>query len=150
MATDDQTSTPGTRGHFLRVAPLRRGGTRQADVELCRAQGSFTPACDAMALAQRERIHGRRRRKQITHAQGWPVFGTIARVGPDGTPARVCLQEELFGPEVSRPIVASHGSLARHHLCKAQTSRDHTKARDGLQLPLFSEDDGEVGGEGEA
>jgi CBS domain-containing protein len=29
---------------------------------------------------------------------------------------------------------------------KAQTYRDHAKARYGLQLPLFREDDGEVGG----
>jgi hypothetical protein len=150
MATDDQTSTPGTRGHFLRVAPLRRGGTRQADVELCRAQGSFTPAFYATALAQRERIHGRRRLKQITHAQGWPVFGTIARVGPEGTPARVCLQEERFGPEASRPIVASHDGLVRHHLCQAQTCRDRAKARDGLQPPLCSADDGAVGVKGAA
>jgi hypothetical protein len=82
--------------------------------------------------------------------QGWPVFGNIARVGPDGTPARVFLQEELFGPEEYRQIVASHDGLARHHLFKAQTDRDHAKARYGLQLPLFGEDDDEVGGEGEA
>ena len=62
-------------------------------------------------------------------------------------PARVFLQEELFGSEEYRQIVAYHDSLARHHLCKAQTYRDHAKARDGLQLPLFSEDDGEVGGD---
>ena len=33
---------------------------------------------------------------------------------------------------------------------KAQTSRDHAKARDGLQRPLFGEDDGEAGSEAEA
>jgi hypothetical protein len=43
-----------------------------------------------------------------------------------------------------------HYSLARHHLFKAQTYRDHAKARYGLQLPLFREDDGAVGGGGEA
>jgi len=32
--------------------------------------------------------------------------------------------------------------MARHHLFKAQTYRDHAKVRYGLQLPLFSEDDG--------
>jgi hypothetical protein len=42
------------------------------------------------------------------------------------------------------------GAIARHHLVKAQTYRDHAKARYGLQLPLFSEDDNGVGGEGEA
>src|SRR6266542_2427698 len=109
------------------------------------AQGYFTPAFYATAIAQMERIHVRRRLKQITNAQGWPVFGNIARVGPDGTPARVFLQEELFGPEEYRQIVAYHYGLARHHLFKAQTYRDHAKARYGLQLPLFSEDDGEVG-----
>ncbi len=97
-----------------------------------------------------ERIHVRRRLKQITNAQGWSVFGNIARVGPDGTLARVFLQEELFGPEECRQIVAYHYTMARHHLFKAQTYHDHAKARDGLQLPLFSEDDGAVGGEGDA
>jgi hypothetical protein len=92
----------------------------------------------------------RRRLKQVTTAHGWPVFGTIERVGPDGTPARVFLQEELFGPEEYRQIVAYHYRLARHHLFKAQTYRDHAKARYGLQLPLFGEDDDEVGSEGEA
>jgi hypothetical protein len=150
MVTDTQDPTPGTREHFLRVAQLRRWGTIQDYVELGRAQGYFTPAFYATATAQMERIHVRRRLKQITNAQGWPVFGTIARVGPDGTPARVFLQEELFGPEDYRQIVAYHDSLARHHLFKTQTSRDHAKARDGLQLPLFSEDDSEVSGEGEA
>jgi hypothetical protein len=33
---------------------------------------------------------------------------------------------------------------------KAQTYRDYAKARYGLQLSLFGEDDGEVGSEGEA
>jgi hypothetical protein len=33
---------------------------------------------------------------------------------------------------------------------KAQTYRDHATARDGLQRPLFREDDGEMGGEAEA
>ena len=146
MTTDTQEPTPGTREHFLRVAQLRRWGTIQDYVELCRAQGSFTPAFDATVLAQMARIPVRRRLKPITTAHGWPVFGTIARVGPDGTPARVFLQEELFGPEAYRQIVAYHDGLARHHLFKAQTSRDHAKARDGLQLPLFSEDD-EMGGD---
>jgi hypothetical protein len=145
MTTDTQEPTPGTREHFLRVAQLRRWGTIQEYVELCRAQGYFTPTFDATAIAQMERIHVRRRLKQITTAHGWPVFGNIERVGPDGRPTRMFLQEELFGPEAYRPIVASHDGLARHHLFKAQTSRDHAKARDGLQLPLFSEDDGEVG-----
>ena len=150
MTTNIQDLTPGTREHFLRVAQLRRCGTIQDDVELCRAQGYFTPAFYATALAHMERIHVRRRLKQITTAQGWPVFGNIERVGPDGTPARVFLQEELFGPEEYRQIVAYHYGLARHQLFKAQTYRDHAKARYGLQLPLFSEDDGAVEGAGEA
>jgi hypothetical protein len=97
-----------------------------------------------------ERIHVRRRLKQFRDARGWPVFGNIERIGPDGTPARVFLQEELFGPEEYRQIVAYHYGLARHHLVKAQTYRDHAKMRYGLQLPLFSEDEGAVSGEGEA
>jgi hypothetical protein len=44
---------------------------------------------------------------------------------------------------VSRPSVPPN-------LFKAQTCRDHAKARDGLQLPLFGKDNGAVGGEGEA
>jgi hypothetical protein len=150
MTTDTQEPTPGTREHFLRVSQRQRWGTIQDYVELCRAEGYFTPAFYATALAQMERIHVRRRLKQITTAQGWPVFGNIERVGPDGTPARVFLQEELFGPEEYRQIVAYHYGLARHHLFKAQTYRDHAKARYGLQLPLFSEDDDAVGGEGAA
>jgi len=51
--------------------------------------------------------------------------------------------EELFGPEEYRQVVAYHYGMARHHLFKAQTSRDHAKARDGLQLPLFGEEDDE-------
>jgi hypothetical protein len=147
MATDTQDPTSGTREHVLRVTQLRRWATIQEDVERCRAQGSFTPAFDATAAAHMARIHVRRRLKQVTTAHGWPVFGNIARVGPDGTPARVFLQEESFGPEAYRQIVAYQDSLARHHLCKAQTYREHAKARDGLQLPLFGEDDGAVAGE---
>jgi hypothetical protein len=37
--------------------------------------------------------------------------------------------------------------MARHHLFKAQTYRNHAKMRYGLQLPLFSEDDDDVGRE---
>src|SRR6266571_6448166 len=89
MVTDTQNPTPGTREHFLRVTQLRCWGTIQEYVELCRAQGYFTPTFYATAIAQMERIHVRRRLKQVTNAQGWPVFGNIERVGPDGTPARV-------------------------------------------------------------
>jgi hypothetical protein len=46
-----------------------------------------------------ERIHVRRRLKQVTTAQSWPIFGNIARVRDDGRPERVFRQEELFGPE---------------------------------------------------
>jgi hypothetical protein len=87
------------------VAQRRRWGTIQEDVERCRAQGSCTPAFDATAITQMARIHVRRRRKPITTAHGWLVVGTIARVGPDGTPARVFLQEELFG---WKPLICQH------------------------------------------
>ena len=102
------------------------------------------PEFYATAIAHMERIHVRRRLKQVTNAQGWPVFGNIEGVGPDGTPARVFLQEELFGPEEYRQIVAYHYGMARHHLFKAQTYREHAKMRYGLQLPLFSEDGSEA------
>jgi hypothetical protein len=49
-----------------------------------------------------------------------------------------------------RQVVAYHYGMARHHLFKAQTYRDHAKARFGLQLPLFDETDGEVEGDAEA
>jgi hypothetical protein len=62
----------------------------------------------------------------------------------------VFLQEELFGPEEYRQIVAYHYGMPRHHLVKAQTYPDHAKMRYGLQLLLFSEDEGAVSGKGEA
>jgi hypothetical protein len=66
-----------------------------------------------------ERIHVRRRLKQVTNAHGWPVLGNIERVGPDGKATRVFLQEELFGPEEFRQVVAYHYGVARHYLFKA-------------------------------
>jgi hypothetical protein len=150
MATDTREPTPGTQEHFLRVTQLQRWGTIQEYVNLCRAQGYFTSAFYATALAHMERIHVRRRLKQVRDARGWPVFGNIERIGPDGTPARVFLQEELFGPEEYRQIVAYHYGMPRHHLVKAQTYRDHAKMRYGQQLLLFSEDEGAVSGKGEA
>jgi hypothetical protein len=112
-------------------------------VALCRAHGYFTPAFYAKAT-HLERIHVRRRLKQVTNAHGWPVFGNIERVDPDGKPERVFLQEELFGPEEYQQIVAYHCGMARHHLIKAQTYREHAKMRYSLELPLFSEDDVDV------
>jgi hypothetical protein len=149
MATDTREPTPGTQEHFLRVTQLQRWGTIQEYVNLCRAQGYFTSAFYATALAHMERIHVRRRLKQVTNARGWPVFGNIARVRDDGRPERVFLQEELFGPEEYRQVVAYHYGMAQHHLFKAQTYRDHAKARYGMQLPLFGEDDDEGDGEAE-
>jgi hypothetical protein len=92
-----------------------------------------------------ERIHVRRRLKQVTTAQDWPVFGNIARVRDDGRPERVFRQEELFGPKEYWQVVAYHYRMARHHLFKAQTYRGHAKARFGVQLSLFEEEDGEIG-----
>jgi hypothetical protein len=79
-----------------------------------------------------ERIHVRRRLTQITNAQGWSVFANIARVRDDGRPERMFQQEEPFGPEEYRQVVAYHYGMARHHLFKAQTYREHAKARYGL------------------
>jgi hypothetical protein len=57
MDTPDQDPTPGTREHFLQVTALRRWGTIQEYVELCRAQGYFTAAFYRNATAHMERIH---------------------------------------------------------------------------------------------
>lgn len=70
-----------------------------------------------------------------------------ARGGSQRPSEHVFLQEELFGPEKYRQVVAYHCRMAQHHLFKAQTCRKHTKARYGVQLPLFDEADGEVGDE---
>jgi hypothetical protein len=52
-ATHGQDPTPGTREHFLHVTQLRRWGTIQNYVELCRTHGYFTPAFYATAAAGR-------------------------------------------------------------------------------------------------
>jgi hypothetical protein len=57
MATDGRNPTPGTREHFLHVTQLRRWGTIQEYVNLCRVQGYFTPAFYRKATAHMERIH---------------------------------------------------------------------------------------------
>jgi hypothetical protein len=145
MDTPDHDPTPGTREHFLKVTQLRRWGTIQEYVELCRQRGYFTAAFYRKAVTHMERIHVRRMLQQITDGRGWPILANIMRAGPDGRPERVFLQEELFGPEEYRQVVAYYCRMARHHLFKAQTYRDHAKARYGLQLPLFGEDDGEGG-----
>jgi hypothetical protein len=145
MTSPHEDPTLGTREHFLQVSQLRRWGTTQEYVELCRGQGYFTEAFYATAAAHMERIHVRRMLRQVTDGRGWPTLANIVRAGPDGRPERVFLQEELFGPEEYRQVVAYHYGMARHHLFKAQTYRDHAKARYGVQLPLFEEDDGEGG-----
>jgi hypothetical protein len=147
MTTPEQDPTPGTREHFLQVTTLQRWGTIQEYVERCRAQGYFTAAFYRKAAAHMERIHVRRLLRQVTDGRGWPLLANIVRVGDDGRPERVFMQEELFGPEEYRQVVAYHYRIARHHLYKAQTYREHAKMRYGLQLPLFREDDGEVGGD---
>ena len=150
MTSAQEAPTPGTREHFAEVTKLQRWGTIQEYVELCRQQGYFTAAFYRKAAAHMERIHVRRMLRQVTDGHGWPTLANIVRAGDDGRPARVFMQEELFGPEEYRQVVAYHYGMARHHLVKAQTYRDHAKARFGLQLPLFDEDDGAVGDEPEA
>ena len=146
MDAPDRDPTPGTREHFLAVTTLQRWGTIQEYVERCRAHGYFTPQFYHKAAAHMERIHVRRMLRQVTDGRGWPTVANIVRAGDGGRPERVFMQEELFGPEEYRQVVAYHYAMARHHLFKAQTYRDHAKARYGLQLPLFDEDDGAVGG----
>jgi hypothetical protein len=147
MTPPDRGPKPGTREHFLQVSQLQRWGTIQEYVDLCRTHGYFTPEFYATAVAHMERIHVRRRLRQVTDGRGWPTVANIVRARDDGRPERVFMQEELFGPEEYRQVVAYHYGMARHHLFKAQTYRDHAKARFGLQLPLFSEDDGGIGSE---
>jgi hypothetical protein len=145
MTSPHDAPTPGTREHFLQVTTLRRWGTIQEYVDLCRTQGYFTEAFYRKATAHMERIHVRRMLRQVTDGRGWPTLANIVRPGPDGRPERVFLQEELFGPEEYRQVVAYHYGMARHHLFKAQTYREHAKTRYGLQLPLFDEADDEMG-----
>jgi hypothetical protein len=150
MISPHEAPTPGTREHFWEVTKLQRWGTIQEYVDLCRQQGYFTEAFYRKAAAHMERIHVRRRLRQVTDGRGWPTLANIVRAGDDGRPERVFMQEEFFGPEEYRQVVAYHYSMARHHLFKAQTYRDHAKMRFGLQLPLFGEDESAVSGESEA
>ena len=85
---------------------LQRWGTIQVYVELCRARGYFTAAFYRKAAAHMERIHVRRMLRQVTDGRGWPTLANIVREGPAGWPERVFLQEELFGPEEYRQVVA--------------------------------------------
>jgi hypothetical protein len=141
MNTSAQDPIPGTREHFLTATQLQRWGTIQDYVDLCRTRGYFTEAFYRKATAHMERIHVRRMLRQVTDGRGWPTLANIVRQGQDGRPERVFMQEELFGPEEYRQVVAYHYRMARHHLFKAQTYREHAKARFGLQLPLLDEDD---------
>ena len=136
---------PGTREHFLQVTQLQRWGTIQEYVDLCRLRGYFTEAFYRRAVTYMERIHVRRMLRQIRDGCGWPTLANIVREGPNGRAERAFMQEELFGPEEYRQVVEYHYRLARHHLFKAQTYREHAKARFGMQLSLFDEDDGEAG-----
>ena len=142
MKTCDRHVKPGTREHFLQVTQLQRWGTIQEYVDLCRTRGYFTETFYRRAVTHMERIHVRRMLRQVRDGRGWPTLANIVRVQPDGSSERVFMQEELFGPEEYHQVVAYHYRMARHHLVKAQTYREHAKARYGLQLPLFDEDDG--------
>ena len=129
MMTPDQTPTPGTREHFLQVAGLQRWGTIQDYVELCRQRGYFTQAFYRQAAAPRERIHVRRMLRQVTDGRGWPTLANIVRAGDDGRPERVFMQEELFGPEEYRQVVAYHDRMARHHLPATYRGRGGERTR---------------------
>jgi hypothetical protein len=126
MAIDTQEATPGTREHFLQVTRLRRWGTIQGYVDLCRAQGYFTPAFYATAIAHMERIHVRRRLKQITNARGWPVFGNIARVRDDGRNRCSCRRSSLARRSTSRSsptTTAWRGTTSSRHRPTVTTPR---------------------------
>jgi hypothetical protein len=62
------------------MTQLRRWGTIQDYVDLCRAHGYFTPEFYATAIAHMERIHVRHRLKRVRDASGWPTFGSIERL----------------------------------------------------------------------
>jgi hypothetical protein len=94
MAIDARDPTPGTREHFLQVTQLRRWGTIQEYVDLCRAQGYFTPAFYRKTTAYMERIHVRRMLRQVIDGRGRPVLANIVRADPDGRVKRVFMQEE--------------------------------------------------------
>jgi hypothetical protein len=108
MVIDVRDPSPGTREHFLRVTQLQRWGTIQEYVDLGRVQGYFTPVFYRKATAHMERIHVRRMLRQVTDGRGWPILANIVRVDLDGRPERVFMQEELFGPEEYRQVVAYH------------------------------------------
>jgi hypothetical protein len=111
MTSPHDAPKAGTREHFLQVTTLRRWGTIQEYVDLCRAQGYFTEAFYRKATAHMERTHVRRMLRQVTDGRGWPTLANIVRPGPDGRPERVFMQEELFGPEEYRQVVAYHYGL---------------------------------------
>ena len=70
MTSPHEVPTPGTREHFLQVSELQRWGTIQEYVDLCRTHGYFTPEFYATATAHMERIHVRRRLRQVTDRHG--------------------------------------------------------------------------------
>ena len=86
MTTPTPDPTQGTREHFCQVSQLRRWGTIQEYVELCRAQGYFTEAFYRKAVAHMECIHVRRLLRQVTDGRGWPTLANIVRAGDDGRP----------------------------------------------------------------
>ena len=142
MTTPTPDPTPGTREHFSRSHSCGAGGPSRSTSSSAGGRGISPQAFYRKAMAHMERIHVRRMLRQVTDGRGWPTLANIVRAGDDGRPERVFMQEELFGPEEYRQVVAYHYGMARHHLFKAQTYRDHAKARFGLQLPLFDEDEG--------
>jgi hypothetical protein len=99
MITPDQEPTPGTREHFLEVTTLRRWGTIQEYVELCRAHGYFTPSFYAKATVYMERIDVRRMLRQVTDGRGWHDPCQHCARGPQRPPEHVFMQEEFPGPE---------------------------------------------------
>jgi hypothetical protein len=95
------------------------------------AHGVHPRAAQAAAGDRRARLAG-----PGQHRAGGPGRAAGARVHAGG----------VFGPEEYRQVVAYHYRMARHHLFKAQTYREHAKARYGVQLPLFNEDGDEDDG----
>jgi hypothetical protein len=81
------------------MTQLRRWGTIQAYVDLCRAQGYFTPAFYATALAHMERIHVRRRHRWVVLFSSVVVSGhttLILHTLWDGWPLARDLQWLVF------------------------------------------------------
>jgi hypothetical protein len=128
MTSPPEAPIPGTREHFAEVTKLRRWGTIQEYVELCRTQGYFTATFYQKAVAHMERIHVRRLLRQVTDGRGWPTLANIVRAG-ERRPARARLHA---GGAVRPGGIPSGGGLSlRHGAAPPGQGTDLPRAREG-------------------